>query len=394
MRSTTRSRVGVRRRSRRTLSLCLAAAAALCLTAGTAASAQADAFNFTADHAVIDLGALTGLQILDGSTGPATFDGTVTGNQVTIPVAGIHIPPKSITDPLPVTIQISANSDLVGTYDSATGALTFPSASLRATTSGAANCTISPIVLNLGTENARPYVGERFSSGMAGAGALDAHWDTLPNATGDGLCSLIGQVAGGEGGIWLSHTIATPKTCTTDPSAPACGSDPCVANPNAAGCQPPPNCTTTPTAAGCPPVDPCKTNPAATGCPGQDPCKTNPKASGCPGNGRTTKPAKLSLSAKTKSAKVKAGKSATFKFKVGNTGGTSAKSVKVCVSKPPKTLKAKCVKVGTLAAGKSKSISVKVGTTKKAKKHSYSLNFTASGSSLGTKSAKARLSVR
>jgi hypothetical protein len=384
---TTSSRTGARRRIRRAVLLGAAAAAALSLSAGAASSAQADPFHLTVDHAVIDLGALTGLNILDSGTGNANFDGTIVGNQVTIPASGVQIPPKSITDPIPVTIQISANSPLTGTYDASTGAMSLNQVSLRATTSGAANCVISPIVLTLSTANVKPYIGEAFTTGLTGPGAVDASWSALPAATGDGLCALIGQVAGGEGGIWLSHLISTPKTCSSNPSTPGCATvDPCTTNPKATGCPGNP-CTANPAASGCP-NDPCKKNSSAKGCP-NDPCKKNPAAKGC----STPKPAALKLTTTTPRVKVKARKAATFKLKVANTGGTAAKSVKVCVT-VPKALKAKCKKVGTLAAGASKRVSLKVSTTNKARKHAYRLNFIASGSNLSKKSVKVRLTVR
>ena len=351
-----------------------------CLGSGAAAAqAQADPFELTINHAVIDLGALKKLEILDASTGDAHFSGTIEGNQVTIPVSGVNIPPKSVTDPIPVTIQIKANDTITGTYDSATGALVL-NANLRAETSGTATCTLSPIILSLSTASRTPYLGVPFSTGLTGQGAISAAWNTLPPATGGGLCSLIGQVAAGPGGLWLSHDIA---------NATEGDQNPCLLNPSAAECQTPDPCVANPSLAGCKPVDPCVANPNGPTCKPVDPCVANPKGPTC-GGGKTA--AKLSL--KVGAVTVKAGKTATFTAKLKNTGDGASKAVKVCVA-GAKGLKAKaCATVSSLKAGASKSLKLKVKTAKKNKRHTYSLKFKATSSGLDTKSATAKLKVR
>ena len=371
------ARAGRTRRSGSRLRTWCAIGLVACLGSGAAAAqAQADPFELTINHAVIDLGALKKLEILDASTGDAHFSGTIEGNQVTIPVSGVNIPPKSVTDPIPVTIQIKANDTITGTYDSATGALVL-NANLRAETSGTATCTLSPIVLSLSTASVMPYLGQPFSAGLTGPGAVSAAWNALPAATGGGLCSVIGQVAGGPGGLWLSHDIAQPVVGTS-----------CQVNPAAPECAPPETCATNPALAGCPPVDPCVANPNGPTCKPVDPCVANPNGPTC-GAGSEAK-----LSLKVGAVSVKAGKTASFTAKLKNTGDGASKKVKVCVA-GAKGLKASaCATVSSLAAGASKSLKLKVKTTKRNRRHTYSLKFKATSSGLLTKSVTAKLKVR
>lgn len=393
--------------------LAVCAAVAMAAFGGATAAAQADPFTLSVDHAVIDLGALTGLEILDASTGPATFNGTVTGNQVTIPPEGLNIPPKSVTTPFPVTITITANGPVTGTYDAATGSISLQ-ASLKAETTGAAACQISPINVTLSTGNKSPYAGEPFSGGLTGPGALSTSWAALPDATGSSVtCSLIGNVAAGNGGLWLANAIAAPKTCAKNPTIPTCaapvvvdpcvanpnapgctGVSPCVANPNAAGCKADP-CVANPNAAGCDKSSPCAVNPNAAGCTKTNPCVANPKASGCT-NSPTERKAALSLKAAKKSLTAKTGKTVKLTLTVKNTGGTAAKSAKVCVKLPTKKVlkTSSCKKIGSLAAGASKKVAFSVKTTAKSRKHTYKLTFTASASGVAAKKATTKLSVR
>ena len=85
----------------------------------------------------------------------------------------------------------------------------------------------------------------------------------------------------------------------------------------------------------------------------------------------------------SKPKKVKRGKSATVTVKVKNTGDVAVSSVKVCtrLSKSlKKVLGNKCVKAGTIAAGKTKSVKVKVKVKPKAKTgKTYKPKFTVTG---------------
>jgi len=329
----------------------------------TAAQAQADPFELTVNHAVIDLGALKGLEILDNVTGDAHFSGTIEGNQVTIPADGLSIPPKSITDPVPVTIQIKANDALTGTFDATTGALSL-NANLRAETTGSATCTITPIVLTLSTAATSPYLGVPFAGGLNGPGAIVAPWSTLPKSVGGGFCDVLGQLSAGPGGLWLSHDIATPDVYVP-PNDGGGGGGGGTGGGGGGG-----------TGGG---------GGGGTGGGGGG-------GTGGGGGGGATKAAKLS--AKVGAVSVKAGKTATFTVKLKNTGDAASKKVKVCVS-GAKGLKASaCSTVSTLAAGASKSVKLKVKTAKRNKGHTYSLKFKATSSGLDTKSATAKLKVR
>jgi len=354
-------RQGKTRRSGSRLRTWCAIGLVACAGSGAAAAqAQADPFELTVNHAVIDLGALKGLEILDNVTGDAHFSGTIDGNQVTIPADGLNIPPKSITDPFPVTIQIKANDALTGTYDAATGALTL-NANLRAETSGGATCTITPIVLTLSTAATSPYLGVPFAGGLNGSGAIVAPWTTLPKSLGGGFCDVLGQLSAGPGGLWLSHDIATPA----------------VYVPPGGGGNTPGGGGNTPGGG--------TDNPGGGG-------NTPGGGTDNPGGGSGTKAAKLS--AKVGGLSVKAGKTATFTVKLKNAGDAASKKVKVCVS-GAKGLKASaCATVNALAAGASKSVKLKVKTARKNKGHTYSLKFKATSSGLDTKSATAKLKVR
>ena len=75
------------------------------------------------------------------------------------------------------------------------------------------------------------------------------------------------------------------------------------------------------------------------------------------------------LKIKPKAKKLKAGKSRVIKVKVVNVGDGEAQNAKVCVKAPKKLVKVKkkCVKLGSVAAGRTKTATFKVTLTKKAK---------------------------
>ncbi|HEX6456526.1 MAG TPA: NEW3 domain-containing protein [Solirubrobacterales bacterium] len=75
------------------------------------------------------------------------------------------------------------------------------------------------------------------------------------------------------------------------------------------------------------------------------------------------KAAKVKLTVKPKTAKSKAGGTATFKIKAKNQGDLKSKNAKVCVKVPnkaKKVLKAKCKSIGKVAARKTKATKLKV----------------------------------
>jgi hypothetical protein len=79
--------------------------------------------------------------------------------------------------------------------------------------------------------------------------------------------------------------------------------------------------------------------------------------------GVNVKPSKVKLTVKPKTAKVKAGKTATFNVKALNQGDLRTKNARVCVKVPNKAkkfLKAKCKSIGKVTARKTKTTKLKV----------------------------------
>jgi hypothetical protein len=147
-------------------------------------------------------------------------------------------------------------------------------------------------------------------------------------------------------------------------------------------------CDTDPGAAGC--ATYCQVNPTAMGCPDFDWCAANPGKCG-----KTTN-AKLSLISAPKTVKVKRGKKGKVAAILVNSGGQNANGVKVCVNAPKKFVKVKrCLKVGKLGSGATKTRTFKVKVKRKTRKgKKITLKFTASGNGVAKKKAKARIAVR
>jgi hypothetical protein len=96
----------------------------------------------------------------------------------------------------------------------------------------------------------------------------------------------------------------------------------------------------------------------------------------------------------------KPGKPAVFKAKVKNTGRSVAKAVRICVKAPGGLIRVKrCVKVGSLAAGRTAKATFKAKVSKKVKRSKkVKLTFTATGTGTGRnvarKKARATLKVK
>ena len=108
------------------------------------------------------------------------------------------------------------------------------------------------------------------------------------------------------------------------------------------------------------------------------------------------KPKLASPKIKPRSKKVRRGRKVIFKVKVRNTGNAAAKKLKVCVRGPKKLVKVpKCRRLGTLAAGKSKTVKFKVKVKKRARKGKKAkLTFTVYAKGAKKKSGKATLKIR
>ncbi len=435
------------RTSKKVLGVLVAAFALLILPA---ASAHADPFTISIDNAILNMGALNGVRAIDSELSPpdppATLTGDVTGGTVNVPKAGFVFPTKHTeASGVPITIDMEANEDITGTFDSATGKLVLD-ASLKASVEAlGSTCVISPIELTLSSDNADPYLGQAFTDGIDGEGVVSAHWTTLPPVSGGGFCTTIGGLIAGPGGIAMSHGVHDFPTCETDPSNPLCT---VIAPPekepmlNSAPASSTDQTTATFTyGKGNGETQPVEgfecslDNGAFEACgSGESGSKeykdlsigdhtfsvkaTNSAGSGpaathswkvtkgddqkCPEGTTGTypncqkivDPAKLgALKVQPKKKTVKRGKKAVIKVKVRNVGGSAATGVKVCVKAPKKLVKVKkCVKVGQIAAGKTKTAKFKVKA--KRKKGKAALKFKATSKNAGKKSGKATVRIK
>ncbi len=426
--------------------------AALAIMVLPAASAQADPFTMSIDNAILNLGALDGVRAieseLDPPDEPATLTGDVTGSEVNVPKAGFVFPTKDTeASGVPITIDMEANEDITGTFDSATGKLVLDG-SLKATVQAlGATCVISPIALTLSSENANPYLGQAFTDGIDGVGVISASWTGLPPVTGGGFCGTIAGLIAGPGGIAMSHGVHDFKTCETDPSNPRCDVEPVVEPPTVAPMlnSAPASSTDQITATftfgkgngenqpvegfecsldnGAP--EPCGSGESgskeytglsvgshsfsvkATNSAGSGPSATHSwtvteAKQKCPEGTTGTPPncvksegkAKLAaLKVQPKKKTVERGRKAVIKVKVKNVGGSAATGVKVCVKAPKKLVKVrKCVNLGQIAAGKTKAAKFKVKA--KRKKGKAALKFKATSKNAGKKSGKATVRVK
>ncbi len=399
------------------------------------AAAQAAPFSLEIDNAVMDLGGLTGVRGIDSRLTPpdppATLDGEVTDGNVSIPKEGFYFPTKTaeVSPPITADIDMEANEPITGTYDAGTGKLVLD-ASLKATVKVlTSTCVISPIELTLTTENARPYFGERFASGLTSPGAIAAPWAGLPPVTGGGSCGMVAGLVAGPGGIWMSQDIVDPKTCDTDPGDPRCSEIDAptvkpriISGPDSVTKETSANFSFAKGATETQPVTgfQCKLDggefeacdsgsKSYTGLALGDHTFTVKSTNGEGAGPEETKawtvtddptppgePKFGALSVKPKNKAVKRGKKVTLTAKIPNIGNAAASGVKICVKAPAKLVKVKkCQTVGSLAAGKTASAKFKVTVKKKAKKgKKATLKFIASGSGLASKTATAKVKVK
>jgi hypothetical protein len=142
------------------------------------------------DHGVLDVGTLKGNVILEPDD-PATLTGTITGDGDSS--AGFVVPPDGFAFPddsgtvsgFPVTIGLSANQPITGSFDALTGAMnTLTDLTATVTIGAPLNqvCDLAPGELTLSTSVTTPYLGVPFA-GLGGDGAIAGNWPTLPPAT-------------------------------------------------------------------------------------------------------------------------------------------------------------------------------------------------------------------
>lgn len=432
---------------RRTVSIILGAVAVL-LT--PAFAAQAAPVHMDITEAVLDLGTLTGVPAISSELGdpPATFDGELDGDELTVPKDGFYFPPKDaeVQPGINATIKMFANEDFTGTYDAATGRLDL-NVDLKATVEIlGSNCVISPLKLSMSTENGKPYLGVPFAGGLDQPGALSARWAGLPPVTGGGMCGVVAGLIAGPGGIWMAQDIKESKTCEDDPSHPGCDAavqPPAVAPEITEG----PGSTTESTGATFKFVKgsgetsevtgfdcaldggdfvACDTGTVtysdlaigthtftvrSTNANGEGPAVdynwtiTEPQKV-CPDGMVGTppncvkppsgKPRLAKLKVKPKKRAVKRGKKAVFKVKVKNNGTAKATGVKVCVKAPKRFVKVKrCVKLRQIGAKKAKTAKFKVTVKRNAKRgKKVTLKFKATAKKTGAKNGKGVVKIK
>jgi len=113
-----------------------------------------------------------------------------------------------------------------------------------------------------------------------------------------------------------------------------------------------------------------------------------------PGPDGTPRLANLKITPKSKSAKP--GSKITFKVRVTNTGLVIARNLKVCAKAPKRLVKPiRCARVGSLAAGQSRTVKIVATVKRGAKKGNRArLTFTATATGVSKKTGRASLRVR
>lgn len=230
------------------------AGAILCLTAvfmvwSAPAKAEDGSLTMSLNSGVINLGTTTGVKVIDpGATPPdppATLNATLTeGGAVSTPTGGFVFPTKVIEDLsasgvlVDAKIEISATSDITGTFDRVTGAsaINVPAQALISVFAAGSTedpmgvCRVTGFTLALsttgtlvdpGVPGATPphppanYVAAQFAP-PGGQGSMVTQWNSLPASSPEGgslpavVCPAVDGLVGGPGGIWLSGT-ATPS---------------------------------------------------------------------------------------------------------------------------------------------------------------------------------------
>jgi len=308
--------------------------------------ARAADFNLAINHVVLDLGSIGGVTAIDSSSQPpdppATLTGTLSSGQVKVPRSNFVFPSKTteITNGLEATVQMSANKDITGQFNSASGELTL-SFNLKATVLALGQtCVINPVKASLSTRYGKPYLGVPFSEGTNGPGALSGHWEDLPAPTGGSICQVVGQLTTGPGGIWMAHDLSVPQKCEDDPGHP--------------------------------------------GCDESNPCANSP----CGDKGKPG----LALSVSPKSTKVKTGRAATLTVRVKNTADTAASGVRICAKVPPKKAQTRACFKASIPARKSitRKFPVKI---RNGARGSFKATIKVTAPGLPAKTAKAAIKI-
>jgi hypothetical protein len=324
-------------------------------------------FNYVGIDVNTSLGGVSDLVLTpDAALGELELRGTYTNTSgaFTVPkVGGLNFPDIALDlGGIDLEAQIALTGDATGTYDSATGAMTFnPSISLTIGVSdvaalpipglgvGALRCELAPLAVSLSTSNGWPAAGNTFDTapGTLKNGAVAGAWDVKPNIIAkqglQGTCDLIGSLLEPVGGLWIAQSDSPVSAL---PAATSAKPEPAVCPPNTTGV--PPACVPNP-----------------------------PKA------------AKVVVTPKPRAVSIKRGRSGVVRVTVKNTGELSATSVKVCGTISARVAKApRCVTLGTITGGKSKTASLRLSVSRKAKgRTSLKIKVTSKGGGSAASSA-------
>mgnify|MGYP001258252597 CR=1 FL=1 len=346
---------------RSTRRLLVALSATLVLLLAIPALGQAARFHLEIDHALLDLGSISGVTAIDSTSTPpdppASLTGTVNGGKVRVPRTNFVFPTKTteVTNGLEATVDLTANRDITGQLDAATGRLTL-AFDLKATVQALdQTCVIDPIRASLSTDYGRPYLGVPFAAGTEGPGALTGRWDDLPAPTGGTVCQIVGQLTIGPGGIWMAHGLSEARKCEDDPTHPGCDDS----------------------------------NPCANG-PSSECCAAQPRFAPCNEDEGTPR---LSIKVSPKAKKVRAGRAAVLTVKVRNRGDARAAGARICARAPRKKAQAGKCRTGAVPAGGTLTRKFKVKVKRKARgRVKVAFKLTAPGTPART--ARATLKVR
>jgi hypothetical protein len=329
-------------------------------------------FNYVGINVDAGIGQLNDLVLTpDAGFGALQLRGTYTdaSGAFTVPQSGgLIFPDLALDVGVPLEAQIALTEDATGTYNSATGAMTFnPSISLtigvddlalappplNSFGSGPLRCQLAPLQVSLSTSNGWPAAGNNFDAGTFQNGAVAGAWTIKPNiqalAGEQATCDLIGGLLQPVGGLWLAQS---ESVVTSLPAATSDKPDPAVCGPGFTG--DPPNCVAIP-----------------------------------------PKPAALSIQPKPRPVTIKRGKSGTVRVTVRNTGEVAASGVKVCGTIARKISKApRCITLGSIAGGASKTASLKLTVSRRAKKGAGNLAVKVTGGGGLKASTSVRVTVR
>ncbi|MEX1218964.1 MAG: hypothetical protein WEB05_01070 [Solirubrobacterales bacterium] len=281
----------------------------------------------------------------DAGLGGLELRGTYTDadGSFTVPEdGGLTFPDLALDIGVDLEAQIGLIEDADGTYNSATGAMTFnPSIFLTIGVSdvaglplpglgnGPLRCELAPLTVAFSTSGGWPAPGNTFDPGAGTLknGAVSGAWDVKPDIIAregsQSTCDLIGGLLEPVGGLWLAQSdtpIASMPAATAPAPPPAvCGDDFTGTPPNCVAVEPP-------------------------------------------------TPAKVGFSSRARSVTILRGRSGVVRVTVRNSGEASATSVKVCGTISARFAKApKCVSLGTIAGGASKNASLRLTAGKRAK---------------------------